>query len=204
MLLGIFFLAASVLLLVYNRRENACAGREAERALRQLQEKIAGANEAGGTVPEASQPEKENTQMPAPERKTREGEYLGYLSVPALNLELPVRSEWSYPELRVSPCRYSGSRKEQNLVIVGHNYSRHFGRLTALQKGDRVLFTDLKGEKSAYAVERGLTQKPTAVRETVLSGYALTLITCTPGGGARVAVQCKAVGVREPDTGSMR
>lgn len=33
--------------------------------------------------------------------------YIGYLSIPILDLELPVMSEWDYPHLKVAPCRYS-------------------------------------------------------------------------------------------------
>ena len=31
--------------------------------------------------------------------------YIGYISIPALNKELPVMSTWSYPKLKIAPCR---------------------------------------------------------------------------------------------------
>ena len=35
--------------------------------------------------------------------------YVGYVSLPTLDLELPVMSEWSYPNMKIAPCRYWGS-----------------------------------------------------------------------------------------------
>ena len=35
--------------------------------------------------------------------------YIGYLSIPTLELELPIMSSWSYPQLKIAPCRYYGS-----------------------------------------------------------------------------------------------
>ena len=90
--------------------------------------------------------------------------YIGILKIPALNLELPVMSDWSYPQLRTAPCRYAGSAYQDDLVIAAHNYRRHFGLLGTLAAGE---MTD--------------------------SGYGLTLFTCTPGGRTRLAVRCAAV-----------
>lgn len=58
--------------------------------------------------------------------------YIGYISIPALGMELPVMSDWSYPQLNISPCRYAGSTKTDDLVIAGHNYTRHFGGIKNL------------------------------------------------------------------------
>ena len=44
-------------------------------------------------------------------------EWLGWLSIPSLELELPVQAEWSYPALKTSPCRYAGT-PEAGLVIA--------------------------------------------------------------------------------------
>ena len=51
----------------------------------------------------------------------RGNSYVGYLSIPALGLELPVMADWSYKRLRTAPCRYSGSTKTDDLVILAHN-----------------------------------------------------------------------------------
>ena len=51
---------------------------------------------------------------------------IGILEIPALDLELPVISSWSYSSLRLAPCRYSGSAYKGDLVIAAHNYQSHF------------------------------------------------------------------------------
>jgi sugar phosphate isomerase/epimerase len=72
-------------------------------------------------------------------------DYIGYLSVPVLELELPVMSEWDYQRLRRAPCRQFGSTKTDDLVIAAHNYPAHFGRFSQLHSGDLLTFTDLDG-----------------------------------------------------------
>ena len=119
---------------------------------------------------------------------------MGTVSVPALELTLPVAAEWSYPQLRQTPCRYSGTAYAGNLVIAAHNYTRHFGRLKALSPGDEVVFTDVDGHVFRYQVAELETLAPTAVEDMTDSGWELTLFTCTIGGQARVAVRCRAAG----------
>ena len=57
--------------------------------------------------------------------------YIGVLDIPALGLSLPVMSQWSYPNLKLAPCRYTGSAYSGNLILAGHNYPSHFGGLQA-------------------------------------------------------------------------
>ena len=118
--------------------------------------------------------------------------YVGLLSIPALSLELPVLSEWSYDGLRAAPCRYAGSAYMGDLVICAHNYTYHFGRLRELSAGDEVLLVDMSGEIFRYEVAEILTLEPTAVSEMLRSEYDLTLYTCTLGGAARVTVRCRS------------
>ena len=44
--------------------------------------------------------------------------YIGYLSIPALNLELPIMSTWSYPQLQIAPCRYHGGKEEESTRVA--------------------------------------------------------------------------------------
>ena len=44
-----------------------------------------------------------------PETELDGEQYIGVLELPTLSLTLPVQSQWSYPALKVSPCRYAGS-----------------------------------------------------------------------------------------------
>ena len=122
---------------------------------------------------------------------TIEGQdYVGMLAVPALDLELPVLSQWSQEKLRYSPCRYSGSTKTNDLVIAAHNYSSHFGRLNKLQQGDSVIFTDMDGVTIFYQVASVEVLPANAVEEMTAGEYDLSLFTCTYDGQQRFTVRC--------------
>ena len=116
--------------------------------------------------------------------------YIGYLSIPALELELPVMSEWDYGRLKISPCRYYGSTKTDNLVIAAHNYRFHFGYLGHLKPGDAVIFTDMESETRYYTVTSVELLMPTDVGKVKDTGDDLILYTCTYGGAKRITVRC--------------
>lgn len=78
--------------------------------------------------------------------------YIGYLSIPKLELELPIMADWDYARLRIAPCRYTGSVRGEDLVIMAHNYASHFGGLAKLSEGDNVIFTDMDGITTVYEV----------------------------------------------------
>ena len=119
--------------------------------------------------------------------------YIGYLSIPSLDLELPVMSEWDYTRLKIAPCRYAGSTKNNDLVIAAHNYVSHFGPIKNLAQGDSVYFTDMDGIVSCYTVEEMDILAPTDVEEMTAGDYDLTLFTCTYGGKTRMTVRCGRV-----------
>jgi sortase A len=116
--------------------------------------------------------------------------YIGWLDIPALSLSLPVMSQWSYENLNIAPCRYSGSAYLDNLVIAAHNYKSHFRTIKNLTAGDQVTFTDADGNVFLYEVAEVEQLFPTDVEAMEESGYPLTLFTCTVGGSYRVAVRC--------------
>ena len=119
--------------------------------------------------------------------------YIGYLSIPKLNLELPIMADWDYNRLRVAPCRYVGSVRGEDLVIMAHNYASHFGSLSKLTEGDSVVFTDMDGVVTAYQVVGRDILDPYAVEEMISGEFDLTLFTCTYGGQSRVTVYCDIV-----------
>lgn len=170
---GILLIIAALALLIYNRREDAEAGRSAEEvmpALKDAAEEKKGDPDTGLEL---------------------DGEiYIGYLTIPSLDLELPVMREWDYAKLKISPCRYYGSVETDDLVICGHNYDRHFGRLKTLESGAQVTFTGLDGETVSYEVSAIETLQPDEVEYMTESPYDLTLYTCTYGGQSRVTVRC--------------
>lgn len=116
--------------------------------------------------------------------------YIGYLAIPELELELPVMADWNYKKLRVAPCRYTGSVRGEDLVIMAHNYASHFGTLSKLSEGDSVIFTDMDGIVTVYEVVAQDILDPYAVEEMTSGEFDLTLFTCTYGGENRVTVYC--------------
>lgn len=120
--------------------------------------------------------------------------YIGVLKIEALSLELPVQSQWSYPNLKVSPCCYQGSAYQDDFIILAHNFWRHFGQIKNLNAGDIITFTDVDGNVFTYAVSSLETLRPTAVEEmTTGDDWDLTLFTCTVGGRSRVTLRCTRV-----------
>ena len=118
-------------------------------------------------------------------------DYIGRVDIPSLGLSLPVISEWSYPRLKIAPCRYTGSAYLDNLIIAAHNYSSHFGNLNRLNTGDTVTFTDVDGNQFTYAVSLIEDLPGTAIEEMQAGEWDLTLFTCTLGGRSRVTVRCE-------------
>lgn len=116
---------------------------------------------------------------------------IGILSVPVLELELPVLTPWSEGRLKKAPCHYYGSYYEENFVIAAHNYRAHFGKLVYLQAGDLILFTDVAGNRHCYEVVLLETLPPSATEDMVSGEFDLTLYTCTFGSDQRTTVRCK-------------
>ena len=126
-----------------------------------------------------------------PGEKVNGHEYIGTLSIPSLGLKVPVQRNWSYENLSVSPCRYSGSAYADNLAIIAHTY--HFGKLSSLALDATVTFMDMENNVFRYVVREKNTISPNDANEIAHSGYDLTLVTCTISGTKRVAVYCERV-----------
>ena len=215
--LGTVLILGALSLLLYNQRETAEAEAAVNAVLPQLMVQIhkdppePTDATVETTVPEATVPETKPVDSPAtePEQPTEapavtqpvskemdtvelEGHsYIGYVSIPSLQLTLPVMADWSYPKLKIAPCRYCGSVYTQDLVLMAHNYEKHFGGLSRLCGGEAVSFTDVHGVTTEFSVVFVDVLNPTDV-ETMTSGeYDLTLFTCTYGGKTRVTVRCQ-------------
>ena len=183
-LLGVCCLLSAAGLVVYNKWDDKNAQKASQDMLQEIQQQIA--EESDG-----ENEEQHLQQMPVGEIKGYE--YIGILTIPALEVELPVLTDWSYAKLKVAPCLYYGNCYEPDFVIAAHNYQSHFGRLSKLQAGDIVTFTDVSGNIYGYEVILIETLAENATKEMITSGFDLSLYTCTPGGGSRVTVRCNAV-----------
>lgn len=176
---GAALVFAALVLLLWNRKADSQAGRYTEKVLRGIVSSIEN-SDFGGI---------DDSGMAA---VVMDGnEYVGYLTIPALELELPVMSGWDYERLKLSPCRYAGTAKTNDLVIAAHNYASHFGKIHELNPNDLVYFVDVDNRIFRYKVVLIDTISSYDVEKVVESDYALILFTCTYSGRGRVAVYCE-------------
>lgn len=189
---GLLLIAAALFLSAYNEWESHEARDSARQVIAQLCDELP--TEAGEptTLPDVRR------EMPV---KTINGrDYIGVLSIPSLELELPVISQWDYPALKVAPCRYSGSLYQDNLIICAHNYASHFGKLKELQPGDIVLFTDMDEHVVTFQMVERETLNPMDAEGMEAGDWDLTLFTCTIDGQTRVTIRLERVEVfRNPE-----
>jgi len=196
---GLLLIAAALCLTVFNLYQARLADQSAQKALHEL--------EAGpafqGDMPGGEQPEPGSEAVPAvpayvldpsiemPAIEVDGEDYIGILEIPVLELSLPIISQWSDGRLQLAPCRYDGSAYLNDLIIAGHNYRGHFGRLKDLQIGDAVYFTDTEGNRFSYTVSELDELAGSAIEEMEAGDWDLTLFTCTMSGKARMTVRCK-------------
>lgn len=202
MVLGVLLVLGSLGLLLLNRRE----AEQAQQASADLMPRLEQAIEENLSNRENAPPLETEPIIPGTPLEMLDPEllkmteveidghsYIGYLSIPSLSLELPVMADWDYQKLKIAPCRMCGTTKEENLVVMAHNYRRHFGALDQLRPGDEVVFVDMDNVTTVYEVVATDVVIPTAVEEVTSGDFDLTLFTCTYGGRTRVVVYCDAV-----------
>ena len=210
MIFGALLVAAAAVLLIYNHKEDKDAGAAAENTLPQvvdvIKENIEEQNQQNGQQgstakpvitpkPHANSFNEQEVQL-SYEMKTVEidgHEYIGYISIPSIEIELPVMSAWSYPNLKKSPCRQFGTIMGKDLVIVGHNYARHFGNIYRLKPDDVLKFTDMDGNVTLYSVLGVEQLGATDVEQMKAGAWDLTLYTCTYGGRNRIVVRFRMI-----------
>ncbi len=198
MVLGAVMMLGAIGLLVYNHQEQERAARAVNDLMPLLVEAI---REEKEVLPPAEPAETMPAVMPEEPPGEREMTvkeidghgYIGFVGIEALKLELPVMADWSYPKLRIAPCRFAGSVYADDLVIMAHNYERHFGKLRQLKPGDSVTFTDMEGQTVFYEVVALDILGPNAVEDMTAGAYDLTLFTCTYGGKSRVTIRCDRI-----------
>ena len=208
MILGAVLIGAALSLFMYNEWDSARAEECAEQVLEQMQKQ---------TEDDAAEEETENENLGGEETERTEqentladtddfgekmisidgNEYIGWISIPSISLELPVMAQWSEEGLKTAPGRYAGSLAEDNLVIAGHNYRRHFSPIKWLDPGTEVLFTDAEERVRYYEIEETEELLPDQVdamiTKTEKDTWNLTLFTCTTSGQARCAVRCRRI-----------
>lgn len=202
MITGTVLVAAALSLALWNRNTDI-KGREAsQKVLVQLNEEISQAAEENEKREELMTPSTGDDLFAEYEEEEKKEEvlleidgnlYVGVVSLPSLGLELPVMSEWSYPNLKKAPCRYTGSYLTDNMIIAAHNYNSHFGNIRTMNTGDLISFTDCEGNVYNYEVAQIDEIKGSDVESMHAGSWDMTLFTCTYGGRSRVTVRCRLI-----------
>ncbi len=117
LLAGLLCMAAALAVFLHNRFESQQAQTASAEIVAELSGQIAAeSEEQGETFPT------DNPDRSMPELTVQDAHYAGILTIPELELELPVLASFDYDSLQVTPCLYSGTIYRRNMVIGAHNY----------------------------------------------------------------------------------
>ena len=118
-------------------------------------------------------------------------EVIGVVGLPDLGLSPPALADCTQDLLAVAPCRYTDdlALEPGQLVVAGHNYRTHFGRLGELAPGSRITWQNLDGVTYTYTVTE-VTEIDAGDREALEQGdWDLTLFTCDVTRTRRILVR---------------
>ncbi len=210
-IIGSLLLLAAAILIFNNIRQDKKSGERAREVLVALEAKITDEVKKSSTETTTEQSEQKytapiedlfaqyGTEESVAQEKLAEidgNSYVGIIDIPDLGIRLPVMSEWSYENLKISPCRYSGRADDGSLIIAAHNYSSHFGNINSLSVGNEMIFIGADGTEFHYEVIQIDTLDGTDVEGLLANdsgNWELTLFTCTLSGQSRVCVRAERI-----------
>lgn len=172
-ILGIIFIFVAFGLIIYNNYVDNRAGQKSQEILTAIENSLEKNNENTITINGA--------------------EYFGIIEIPAINIKLPIMSNWNDNHLKISPCIYYGSIETNDLVICAHSYKSLFRYIRNLNLEDTVIITDMDGNKYLYEVEVIEILSSTDVKDMIDSDFDLTLYTCTNDNQNRVTVRLNRI-----------
>ena len=196
--LGAVLILIALSTVIINLWQEEMSGLNADHAMEQLWEQmtvdpVPATPDTPALLPENGSTSDAPEFRPMPEIQVDGISYVGYLSIPALNLELPVISESTEQNLEIAPCRFFGTVYQKDFVIGGHRYRRHFRKLSTLGYGERLSFTDVEGNVYICEVAECEVLEPNQAEYLCSGDWDLSLFTCTPGGMTRVVLRCLRV-----------
>ena len=189
-LLGVIFILVAVGLVGFNVYTQMEGEKQRVQVMEKLEKKI--------TEYKNENPKPNETIVDKEERTVNDSviidgvAYIGYISIPSLDIKLPVSKEWDNGLLNVGACRYKGSTYQDNLVICAHNYFTYFAKIYKLASGDEVVFTDVYDEDIIYEVSNQEVIDGNDIDSMLKNekDWDLTMFTCTLSGRARQTVRC--------------
>ena len=185
-IIGVFLILISLTMTVYDKYEDLKAGKDANETLNIIKNEITSQKHVVDTLPTDEVREMKTINING-------DEFIGTITIPSINLELPVLSKFSNSNLKKAPCRYYGNLFTNDLIICAHAYETFFANLNKLKQNDLIIFTDVDGNIYTYEVLEVEVLKETDVDKMVNNEFDLTLYTCTYDNTGRVTVRCNRV-----------
>ncbi len=185
MLAGGVFVLAAVVLTVYNVHLENTAKKFSSEILSLMNEEDISINQ--NNLPDYFV----NPDMDIPIKNIDGKDFVGTISIPAIDMNLPVMAECNSDSLKVSPCVFKGTPYKNDLIIAGHDYKTHFGPIDDLVQGDIITFKDMDGNVFDYEVMYTEIIDEKDIEAMNNGEWDLTLFTCTYSGTTRVTVRCK-------------
>ena len=185
-IIGVFLILISLTMTVYNKYEDLKAGKDANETLNIIKDEITSQKHVVDTLPTDEVREMKTINING-------DEFIGTITIPSINLELPVLSKFSNSNLKKAPCRYYGNLFTNDLIICAHAYETFFANLNKLKQNDLIIFTDVDGNIYTYEVLEVEVLKETDVEKMVNNEFDLTLYTCTYDNTGRITVRCNRV-----------
>ena len=185
-IIGVFLILISLTMTIYNKYEDLKAGKDANETLNIIKNEITSQKHVVDTLPTDEVREMKTINING-------DEFIGTITIPSINLELPVLSKFSNSNLKKAPCRYYGNLFTNDLIICAHAYETFFANLNKLKQNDLIIFTDVDGNIYTYEVLEVEVLKETDVDKMVNNEFDLTLYTCTYDNTGRITVRCNRV-----------
>ena len=185
-IIGVFLILISLTMTIYNKYDDLKAGKDANETLNIIKKEITSQKHVVDTLPTDEVREMKTINING-------DEFIGTITIPSINLELPVLSKFSNSNLKKAPCRYYGNLFTNDLIICAHAYETFFANLNKLKQNDLIIFTDVDGNVYTYEVLEVEVLKETDVDKMVNNEFDLTLYTCTYDNTGRVTVRCNRV-----------
>lgn len=114
--------------------------------------------------------------------------YIGLLSIPQLDLTLPVAQVYSEAAMNYTPCVYTGTIEGQDLIIGAHNYKVHFGSINQLNIGDEISLQDALGTVHKFTLLSQEIIDGDSSSALIEGDWDLTLFTCVYGDNTKRVV----------------
>ena len=175
--IGILLIVSAIGLTVYNVAVDYFSGKRVEKILEKMNIELDNRNHDTITDETNINDYSANDEMPTIDIDGKK--YIGIITIPSVNINLPVLKDYSYENLKIAPALYKGTIYNNNAIIAAHSYSSQFKRIQQLKIGDLVTFEDVDGHIFHYKVIKKERLFKNEIELMTSGEWDLTLFTCT-------------------------